>query len=53
MVAPAPSYHLSQLLEDHQVEDAAGTDLVVIVAWNLVPMEAFECLGKRDDKGNG
>lgn len=37
---PRPSNQLTELLEDEKIEDASRSNLVVIVAGNLVPMEA-------------
>ena len=38
IVSPGPSEELSKLLEDQQVKDATSPDLLVIVAWNSVPV---------------
>ena len=40
VITPGPAEELAQLLEDEKVEDSAGGDLVIVVAWNLIPVEA-------------
>jgi hypothetical protein len=53
VIAPAPADELTKLLEDKEIQDASGTDLVVVISRNLVPMQALECLRKRENERNG
>ena len=41
VVSPRPSDELPKLLEDQEVQNTACGDLVVVIAWDLVPMKSL------------
>lgn len=53
VVTPGPAHQLPELLEDEQVQDTSGSDFVVVVAGNAVPVQAVESLGEGDDERDG
>jgi hypothetical protein len=52
-ISPGPPNKLAELLEDEQVQDTTGSDFVVVIVRDAVPVEAAEGLGEGDDEGDG
>ena len=51
VISPAPPHELTKLLEDHEVQDATCAYFIIIVTWNLIPVESFDCLREGQDEG--
>ena len=51
--APSPPHELTELLEDEEVEDTAGTNFIVVITRYSVPVKAAECFGEGDDERDG
>lgn len=52
-VSPRPSQELTQLLEDEQIENTSGGNLVVIVSRHLIPMQSLNRLAQTQHQRYG